>query len=244
MGFLYSPLPLWASIGGWIVALVALASAVIRKTPFPIHSSSSKGWVGRIRASYSTPFAKLNTDGLQHLWLSCVVTLSVLWTFDIWVQDGAVFHLLGATLMVTLFGWALALIGTSVVILLVALILGTPVDGIGLTLIALSVVPVLISALVESVLARYFPNKRAPFVLGHGVLTPVLAVWASTSTVLLGHMGLLSVSWHWLDPSFVMMTSIQACGEAMFTAAMTAIIAVYKPAWMTTFDKRLNRIDQ
>lgn len=244
MGFLYSPLPLWASIGGWIVALMALAAAVIRKTPFPIHSVNSKGWRGRIGASFSTPFAKLNTDGLQHLWLSCVVTLSALWTFDIWVQDGAVFHLLGATLMVTLFGWALALIGTSVVILLVALILGTPFDGIGLTLLSMSVVPVLVSGIVESVLCKYFPNKRAAFVLGYGVLTPVLAVVASTSTVLLGHVGLLGVSWHWIDPSFVLVTAIQACGEAIFTAAMTAIIAVYKPAWMTTFDKRLNRIDQ
>ncbi|WP_429497185.1 energy-coupling factor ABC transporter permease [Robbsia andropogonis] len=224
--------------------MVVLAAAVVRKTPFPHLQHAGRSRAGRLRASFSTPFAKLNTDGLQHLWLSCVVTLSVLWTFDIWSQYGPVFHLLGATLMVTLFGWALALIGTSIVVLLVAVMLSTPLDGIGLTLLAFSVVPVLVSAFVENILTRYFPNKRAPFVLGHGVLTPVLAVTASSSTVLLGHVGLLGVAWRWIDPSFVMVTSIQACGEAMFTCAMTAIIAVYKPAWMTTFDKRLNRIDQ
>lgn len=225
MGFLYSTLPFWVSIGGWIVALGALAAVVWRK-----------------------PFSKLDTDAVQHLWLSTLVTLSVLWTFDIWVQDGAVFHLLGATLMVTLFGWSLALIGSCLVVVLVAVILGTPWEGIGLTMVALGVVPVVVSALLQALLTHVSQHRhrhrRVPFILGHGIITPVFAVLASSGAMLFGHLVLRDLSWNQINPSFGTMTLVQACGEAVFTAAMTAIIAVYKPAWMTTFDKRLNRIDR
>lgn len=221
MGFLYSPLPLWLAIGGWIVAVGALVGVGWRK-----------------------PFLKLNTDALQHLWLSTVVTLAVLWTFDIWAQDGAVLHLLGATLMVTLFGWSLALIGSCVVIGLVALILGTPWQGVGLTMVALGIVPVLVSGGLQSILAARFPYRRAPFVLGQGVISSIVAVLAASASVLAGHILFGGVHWQLVNIPFLTATAVLAGGEAMFTGAMTAIIAVYKPAWMKTFDKRLNRIDR
>jgi len=221
MGFLYSPLSLWVALGGWLAAAAVL------------------GWV-----LWKKPFLKLNTDGLQHLWLSTVVTLSVLWAFDLWVQDGAVLHLLGATLLVTLFGWCLALVGSCVVIGLVALILGTPWQGVGMTMLALGIIPVLVSALVQALMAARLPDKRMSFVLGHGVFTSLIAVLASSGSVLAGHFLLRDISWNMVDTSFFTDTLVLAIGEAVFTGAMTAIIAVYKPAWMKTFDKRLNRIDR
>lgn len=221
MGFLYSPLPLWVAIGGWIVALATLAAVGWRK-----------------------PFLKLNTDPLQHLWLSTVVTLSVLWTFDIWVQDGDVLHLLGATLMVTLFGWNLALVGSCVVIGMVALILGTPWQGVGLTMVALGIVPVVVSALIQRALAAHFANRRAPFVIGHGIVTSIFAVLAASLSIVAGHLLMGDLDWRAVNVSFFTSTGVLALGEAVFTGAMTAIIAVYKPAWMKTFDKRLNRIDR
>jgi uncharacterized membrane protein len=221
MGFLYSTLPLWVAIGGWIVALGTLVLAGWRK-----------------------PFKKLANDALQHLWLSTVVTLAVLWAFDIWVQDGAILHLLGATLMVTLFGWALALIGTCVVVVLVALILGAPWEGIGLTMLVLGAVPVALSALIQYALSAKFPHRRSVFILGNGVATSILAVMASGITALLVHVLLRDLEWRVIISPFLISSAVLAIGEAVFTGAMTAIIAVYKPAWMKTFDKRLNQIDR
>lgn len=221
MGFLYTPLPLWAAIAGWVMALGALAVAARGK-----------------------PFARLGTDALQHLWLSTVVTLAVLWAFDIWMQDGAVLHLLGATLMVTLFGWALALFGACVVIALVASILGSPWQGVGWTMLALGVLPVLTSAGVQYVLAAWLPGKRAAFVLGHGALTAVIAVSAAASGVLLGHFLLGDLSWRIVSRAFLGAAAVLMVGEGLFTSAVTALIAVYRPAWMKSFDRRLNRIDR
>lgn len=221
MGFLYSPLPLWAAIAGWIVAFGML-----------------------VMAARGKPFARLGTDALQHLWLSTVVTLAVLWAFDIWVQDGAVLHLLGATLMVTLFGWALALIGSCVVIALVALILGSPWQGVGLTMLALGVLPVLISAGFQHLLAARLPGRRAAFVLGHGAIASIVAVAAASGAVVLGHLLTGNVSWQSVSGAFLSATGILMAGECLFTSAMTALIAVYRPAWMKGFDHRLNRIDR
>ncbi|MGI4855439.1 MAG: energy-coupling factor ABC transporter permease [Janthinobacterium lividum] len=221
MGFLYSPLPFWVAIAGWVVAL---------------------GVVGV--AARGKPFAKLSTDALQHLWLSSVVTLAVLWAFDIWVQDGAVLHLLGATLMVTLFGWALALVGSCVVIALMALILGSPWQGVGLTMLALGVLPVLTSACVQYLLAARLPSKRAAFVIGHGAITSIVAVLSASGAVALGHLLIGGVSWQSVAGAFLSTTGVLVVGECLFTTAMTALIAVYKPAWMKSFDQRLNRIDR
>lgn len=221
MGFLYSPLPFWVAVAGWVAALGVVAVA-----------------------ARGRPFAKLGTDALQHLWLSTVVTLAVLWAFDIWVQEGAVLHLLGATLMVTLFGWALALVGSCVVIGLVALILGSPWQGVGLTMLALGVLPVLISAGVQHVLAARLARKRVAFILGHGAITSIIAVLSASGVVVLGHLLVGDASWQPVSATFLSTTLVLVVGECLFTSAMTALIAVYKPAWMKTFDQRLNRIDR
>lgn len=221
MGFLYTPLPLWVAIGGWIGALLALVATGRRK-----------------------PFNQIRPDALQHLWLSTIVTLAVLWAFDVWVQDGLVLHLLGATLMVTLFGWALALIGSCIVIVMVAVILGTPWDGIGLTMLALGVLPVAVSATVQAIFAAWLPNRRMAFILGHGVATSAIAVLVTCGATFAGHLALRDLAWSAVASPFLINGAVLAIGEALFTGAMTALIAVYKPAWMKTFDKRLNSIDR
>jgi uncharacterized membrane protein len=221
MGFLYTPLPLWIAIGGWVAALVALAVAGRRK-----------------------PFTQLRSDALQHLWLSTIVTLAVLWAFDIWVQDGLVLHLIGATLMVTLFGWSLALIGSCIVIAMVAVILGSPWEGIGLTMLALGALPVAVSAVVQAGFALWFPGRRTAFILGHGVATSIIAVLVACGAVFAGHLALRDLAWSAVASAFLINAVALAFGESLFTGAMTAIIAVYKPAWMKTFDKRLNSIDR
>ena len=80
--------------------------------------------------------------------------------------------------------------------------------------------------------------------IGHGIVTSIFAVLAASLTVVAGHLLMGDLDWRVVNVSFFTSTGILAIGEAVFTGAMTAIIAVYKPAWMKTFDKRLNRIDR
>ncbi len=79
MGFLFTPLPLWVGIGGWIAAVALLALAI-----------------------WNRPFVRLQDATLQHVWLALVTAITVLWASNAWLEDGIVMHLLGATLLVTL----------------------------------------------------------------------------------------------------------------------------------------------
>ena len=100
MGFFYTPLPLWLAIGGWIVTAGVLALAI-----------------------WNNPFRRLQDGTLQHVWFGIVVAVTVLWACNTWFEDGPAIHLLGATLMVTLFDWQLALVGMAVSTGLAAVVL-------------------------------------------------------------------------------------------------------------------------
>ncbi|WP_207880337.1 hypothetical protein, partial [Pseudomonas sp. 32_A] len=99
MGFLYTPLPFWIAVGGWIAAVGLLVLALWKR-----------------------PFGRLQDATLQHVWLALVTTITVLWASNAWLDDGLVMHLLGATLLVTLFDWTLALVGMAAVIGVAAIV--------------------------------------------------------------------------------------------------------------------------
>src|SRR6202012_25338 len=119
MGFLYTPLPFWVAVGGWIAAVAVLALAL-----------------------WKNPFKRLQEPVLQHVWLAIIVAVSVLWASNAWLADGTVMHLLGATLIVTLFDWALALIAMVVVTGLAAIVFDAPWQGIALTFLVYGALPV------------------------------------------------------------------------------------------------------
>src|SRR5579859_6330676 len=124
MGFLYTPLPLWISVSAWSAAAGLLALAFARR-----------------------PFRRLQDATLQHVWLAIIVAITVLWATNAWLEDGPVMHLLGATLLVTLFDWALALIAMAAVSGLAALVFDAAWQGVALTFLIYGAMPVGISAL-------------------------------------------------------------------------------------------------
>ena len=45
-----------------------------------------------------------------------------------------------------------------------------------------------------------------------------------------------------IPAGYLLNTTLLALGEAWFTGMATALIAVYRPAWVTTFDVRRYRL--
>jgi uncharacterized membrane protein len=153
MGFLYTPLPLWVVIGGWITAVGLLALAL-----------------------WNNPFKRLQDATLQHVWLAIVVAVSVLWASNAWLEDGTVLHLLGATLVVTLFDWDLALVAMAAVVTLAALVFDTPWDGVALTFLIFGAFPVGVSALLQRACIAWLPRNLFMFIVGQGFVSPAIAV--------------------------------------------------------------------
>ncbi|MBN3816696.1 hypothetical protein G3N57_08760 [Paraburkholderia sp. Se-20369] len=219
MGFLFTPLPLWVGVGGWIAAAVLLALAIWKR-----------------------PFVRLQDATLQHVWLALVTAITVLWASNAWLEDGLVMHLLGATLLVTLFDWTLALIAMGAVTVVAAIIFDAPWHGIGLTYLVYGALPVAVSSLLQRAALAWLPHNLSSFIIGQGFVSPAIAI-AAVAAAAAGVQLALADGMPVVIPSgYLWNTALLALGEAWFTGMATALIAVYRPAWVTTFDVRRYRL--
>ncbi len=219
MGFLYTPLPFWVAVGGWIAAAGLLALALWRN-----------------------PFRRLQDATLQHVWLAIIAAVAVLWASNAWLEDGTVLHLLGATLVVTLFDWALALVAMAAVAGLAAVVFDAPWEGIALTFLVFGAFPVGVSALLQRAFTAWLPRNLFTFIVGQGFVSPAISV-ASAAYLALGiHIALTGGSMLVVPAGYVLSVLLLASGEAWFTGMATALIAVYRPAWVTTYDVRRYRL--
>ncbi|MPW19980.1 hypothetical protein GCT13_24530 [Paraburkholderia sp. CNPSo 3157] len=219
MGFLYTPLPLWVAVGGWIAAVALLAFTF-----------------------WKNPFKRLQEPVLQHVWLAIIVAVSVLWATNAWLEDGTVIHLLGATLVVTLFDWGLALIAMAVVTGLAAVVFDAPWQGIALTFLVFGAVPVGVSTLLQRASIAWLPRNLFMFIFGQGFVSPAIAVSVASAVALGTHIALADGSMSVIPAGYAFSVFLLASGESWFTGMSTALIAVYRPAWVTTYDVRRYRL--
>ncbi len=220
MGFFYTPLPLWLTVGSWIAAAGLLALAMLQR-----------------------PFARLQDATLQNVWLGVIVAISVLWACNAWFNDGPVIHLLGATLMVTLFDWRLALIGTAATTGLAAVVLDASWLSVATTYLLFGAVPVAVSTLLQRLSNLCLPRNLFTFIAGHGFITSAVAVAAACGATVGLEMALAGGPVI-VPPAFTRGSLLLGAGEALFTGLLTILITVYKPAWITTYDVRRYRLDR
>ncbi|AOK30163.1 MULTISPECIES: energy-coupling factor ABC transporter permease [Burkholderia] len=219
MGFLYTPLPFWVAVGGWIAAVGLL-----------------------VLASWRRPFGRLQDPTLQHVWLALITSITVLWASNAWLDDGLVMHLLGATLLVTLFDWALSLIAMAVVIGIAAFAFDATWQGVGLTYLIYGALPVAASALLQRAALARLPHNLTALIAGQGIVSPAVASGAVSIAAAGVQIALANGAFVVIPSGYVLSALLLALGEAWFTGVATALIAVYRPAWVTTSDVRRYRL--
>ena len=189
------------------------------------------------------PWHLLRRGSLQHAWLGAMVFVALLWTVRATLVGGLVIQLLGATLMVTLFGLPLALVSLFVVD--VVSMLGLEYlaghswalfdwPSLWMRYVWLALLPALISAALQSLMRRTLPRHPFVFILGHGYFCAGLAAMGA---------GAAEAAWrHWMAPGLPFSTAdtlaaivILAFGEAFLTGMLVAIFVVYRPQWVVTF---------
>lgn len=221
MGFLVASVPLWIAVSGCI-ACAALAALALK----------------------GHPFQRLQTEAMQHIWLATLTALALMWTVSAWLQDGPALHILGATLLVTLFGWRLALLGMFIIIAVVAVMLDASWQGVGLTMLVCGAVPTFVSALIEAAIVKWLPHKRPIFVAGHGFAAAAVASLATGVVDSLSHTALRGGPLLVFPAHYAALLGLLALGEAWFSGMITLLVAIYKPAWASNFTGQLNRIDR
>ncbi|MGA7817776.1 hypothetical protein [Caballeronia sp.] len=220
MGFFYTPLPLWLAVGGWIVTAAVLALAL-----------------------WKNPFRRIQDGTLQHVWFGIVVAVTVLWACNTWFEEGPAIHLLGATLIVTLFDWQLALVAMAATTGLAAVVLDASWPGVPVTFVLFGALPVAVSAVLQKAIHAWIPRSLFVFILGQGFLTSACSVAVACCAGLLLQIALAGTELV-IPTGFTLAASLLVAGEAVFTGVFTILISVYRPAWITTFDVRRYRLDR
>ncbi|KNH08624.1 INTEGRAL MEMBRANE PROTEIN (Rhomboid family) [Candidatus Burkholderia brachyanthoides] len=220
MGFFYTPLPLWLTVGSWIIAVGLIALVLVQRA-----------------------FSRLQDATLQHVWFGTIVAVTVLWTCNAWFDDGPVIHLLGATLMVTLFDWRLALLGTAATAGLAAVVLDANWLPVATTYMLFGALPVGVSTLLQRMSNAWLPRNLFTFIAIHGFVTSGAAVAAACGGTILMEMALVGGPIV-VPAAFTRVSLLLGAGEALFTGLLTSLITVYKPAWITTYDVRRYRLDR
>ena len=198
---------------------------------------------GLLWALTRRPWRLLRRDALQHAWLGAMLLVALLWTVRATLAGGVVIQLLGATLMVTLFGLPLALL---------SLFAADVISLLGLEYLAghgwsqfdwaalwvryvwLGLLPALISAGLQAAMLRRLPRHPFVFILGHGYFTAGLAALGA---------GAAQAGWRYLTVSgqslsladALLGAVILAFGEAFLTGMLVAVFVVYRPQWVMTF---------
>jgi len=170
------------------------------------------------------------------------VAISVLWATNAWLDDGPVMHLLGATLLVTLFDWALALVAMAAVSGVAALVFDAAWQGVALTFLIYGAMPVGVSALFQRLCTAWLPRNLFVFICAQGFVSPAIAVTVAGVAAAATHIALAHGSPAVVPIGYAFSVFLLATGEAWFTGMSTALIAVYKPTWVTTNDVRRYRL--
>ena len=192
--------------------------------------------VGLIRMA---PLAQLRQRpdflGVFLLFLAGVVFL---WTARAGLPQnpGLNLHLLGATVLTLAFGWPLAALGMLAALLAVT---GLGLSGwhaFSVNALVMVVVPVAVAAVIHEIVHRKLPNH--PFIyifisafLGGALTLAGLAGAASAVLLASGAYGLDELVREYLRYLPLLMFP-----EAFVSGGILAILVVYKPEWVVTFD--------
>lgn len=172
----------------------------------------------------------------QHVFFGSMVFLLLLWGIKAGISPGLGFHQLGATLFMLMFGWPLAIVGLSVIMLVNVLIQHNEVLSLGINGLLSIALPVAVSYGILRLSQRYLPDNFFIYIFVAAFFGAGIAVAVSR----LGAMALLALVHAYPNQQLVyeslLYVPLFMFPEAFVTGMLASIFAVYRPDWLLTFD--------
>lgn len=199
------------------------------------------GWLGLglfgWRWMMSGDWRRLADPVRLNLLLGATVAVLALWQIRTGIRPGLGFHLYGMAALTLMFGfWRASFAG--VLILLANAIFGRGSwDALGIDTLLLAVLPAAVSWNVHRLLERWLPTHFFVYVLGNGFFGAALSVVAIglAVTAVMAQSGTYTLDYllvHYTPYA----TLLISWAEAFSTGMAVTVMAVYKPAWLETFD--------
>jgi len=205
------------------------------------HSFHLFGWVGLVwlgwRWILSGDWRELANPSRLNLFIGATVVLLALWQIRTGVRSGLAFHLYGISALTLMFGfWRACFAGTLILLANVLLGRGNLI-ALGIDMLLQAALPAAVSWYVFRLVERHLPAHFFIYVLGNGFFGAALAVSmiGLATTVVLGVSGTYPLDY--LLSQYVPYASLLiSWAEAFSTGMAITVMAVYRPAWLETFD--------
>ena len=180
--------------------------------------------------------ALLNNKPSQHVYFGAMVALLLLWRIKAGISPGLGFHHLGATMFTLMFGWPLALLGLSAILVISVLLQHNEVLSLGINGLLSVAIPVFVSYGILRWSQKKLPDNYFIYIFIAAFFGAGIAVAASR----LSAIALLSLVQAYPDSQLVseslMYMPLFMFPEAFITGLLTSAFVIYKPEWVMTFD--------
>lgn len=181
------------------------------------------------------PWRALDAGGPPWPWLAWWAVLPLLWAADHVARIPIVQPLSGASLLVLLAGWPLAMLALVPAAVVMKLVGGMPWVEALHRLVWLGCVPGTLALLGGAAVRRWLPGHLFIYIMGRGFFTTWAAV-ALAGALALAVTGAPAGT----DPGDLMLGRfLAASGEAFMTGMFAAIFVAFRPEWLATYSDRL-----
>jgi len=192
------------------------------------------GW-----AVLTAPWRALKKNSKRlHVFLGSTVFLLIIWQMKAGLDPGLSYHLLGGTLFVLMFGWQLAFVGVSLVLLGSTLNGNADLAALPLNGLLMVAVPVFLSYGFLRFAVRYMPHNFFVYILGNGFFTGGVSMLLTVGSASVLMVCCSGYTYEMLRESYLPFAPLMTFAEAFFTGMLAASMALFQPDWIVTFDDR------
>lgn len=188
------------------------------------------------RALISAPWRKLLDNGVMvNALVGLTIGAFVFWQLNAGFRPGFNFHVLGATLFLLMFGWQIASVSITLVMIATWIRADTGLITLGTNGLLMIAIPVLFSDWLLRFSKRNLPKNLFLFVLWNGFVCAALGIMLNVlaTTLLL----VLSSRYTWIQIQhyYLVATPIIMLTEAFTTGMMITAFTVFQPQAVMSF---------
>lgn len=189
-------------------------------------------------ALWSADWAQLAVERLyQHTVFASVILLVLLWCVRAGLSPGLSIHVLGLTAVTLAVGWAFAMLGGVVALLIMALIGREPWSAIGLDGVVTVILPVVVTYGIVLWERRCGFRLFFAYLFFCGYFGAAIAA-AVSGTVMVAILGLAGVyDWHTLYTEYLRYMPLFVIPEAFVNGVVVASLMVFHPQRLVTLEE-------
>lgn len=188
------------------------------------------------RAVRQAPWRNLLDNGIMvNALVGLLFGAFIFWQFNAGIRPGFNFHILGSTLFLLMFGWQVATVSITLVMLATWLRADMALVTLGINGLLMIAVPVLFSDWLLRFSKRYLPKNLFLFVLWNGFFCSMLAIVLNVLMTTLLLLLMSRYTWGQIQHYYLVATPILMLTEGFVTGMLITAFTVFQPQAVLNF---------